>query len=61
MLVLRLLGALLIVVVGAAAVVYIVTKDRRWLRFARQSLVFGVVILLIFLALYALERLLLIL
>jgi hypothetical protein len=61
MLVLRLLGALLIVVVGVAAVVYIVTKDRRWLRFARQSLVFGLIILLIFLALYALERLLLIL
>lgn len=60
MLVLRILGALLIVVVGASLVVYVVTKDRRWARFARQTLLFGLVILLIFMALYALERLLLV-
>ena len=59
MLMLRILGALLIVVVGGALGVYVITKDRRWLRFARQSLLFGLVILLIFFALYALERLLL--
>ena len=58
MLVLRILGALLIVVVGASLVVYVVTKDRRWLRFARQTVLFGLVILLIFMALYVLERLL---
>lgn len=58
MLVLRILGALLIVVVGASLVVYVVTRDRRWLRFTRQTVMFGLVILLIFMALYALERLL---
>jgi hypothetical protein len=57
MLILRILGALLVVTVGASAAVYLVTKDRRWLRFSWQILKFGFVILLIFLALIALERL----
>lgn len=57
MLILRILGALLVVTVGASAAVYLVTKDRRWLRFSWQILKFGLVILLIFLALLALERL----
>jgi len=56
MLVLRILGALLIVVVGVSLVVYVVTRDRRWLRFVRQTVLFGLVILMIFMALYALER-----
>jgi len=56
MLVLRILGALLIVVVGVSLVVYVVTRDRRWLRFVRQIVLFGLVILMIFMALYALER-----
>ena len=57
MLVLRILGALLVITVGACAAVYLVTKDRRWVRFSWQILKFGVIILLIFLALLALERL----
>ena len=57
MLVLRIVGALLVVVVGISLVAYLVTKDRRWARFARQTLLFGAIILLIFLALYVLERL----
>ena len=57
MLVLRILGALLVITVGASAAVYLVTKDRRWLRFSWQILKFGVAIILIFLALLALERL----
>ena len=57
MLVLRILGALLVITVGASAAVYLVTKDRRWLRFCWQILKFGVIILLIFLSLLALERL----
>jgi hypothetical protein len=57
MLILRILGALLVVTVGASAAVYLVTKDRRWLRFSWQILKFGFVILLILLALIALERL----
>lgn len=56
MLVLRILGALLVIAVGASAAVYLVTKDRRWLRFSWQILKFGLIILLIFLALFTLER-----
>jgi hypothetical protein len=57
MLILRILGALLIITVGVSAAVYLVTKDRRWLRFSWQILKFGFIIILIFLALLALERL----
>ncbi len=56
MLILRILGALLIISVGASAAVYLVTKNRKWLRFSAQILVFGLIILLIFLALMLLER-----
>ena len=56
MLVLRMLGALLVIGVGASAAVYLVTKDLRWLRFSWQILKFGLTILLIFLVLFALER-----
>ena len=56
MLVLRMLGALLVIGVGASAAVYLVTKDRRWLRFSWQILKFGLIIVLIFLILFALER-----
>ena len=57
MLVLRILGALVVISVGASVAVYLVTKDRRWLRFSLQILKLCLIILLIFLALVALERL----
>lgn len=57
MLILRILGALLVITVGVSVAVYLVTKDRRWLRFSWQILKFGLIIILIFLALLALERL----
>ena len=56
MLILRILGALLVIAVGASAAVYLLTKDRRWLRFSWQILKFGLIILLIILALFAQER-----
>ena len=56
MLILRILGALLVIAVGASAAVYLLTKDRRWLRFSWQIVKFGLIILLIFLTLFALER-----
>jgi hypothetical protein len=56
----RILGALLIVIVGASLVVGFVTKDPRWKRFAWQTVRAGIIILLIFMALYALERLVLV-
>ena len=57
MLVLRILGALLVIVTGVSAALYLVTKDRRWLRFSWQIVKVGFIILLIFFALLALERL----
>ena len=56
MIVLRILGALLVIAIGASAAVYIVTKDRRWLRFCWQILKLSLAILFIFIALMALER-----
>lgn len=56
MLVLRILGALLVIGVGASIAVYLVTRDRRWLRFSWQLLKLGLIIILIFFALLALER-----
>ena len=56
MLVLRILGALLVIAVGASVAVYLVTRDRRWLQFSWQILKLGLIILLIFVVLFALER-----
>lgn len=57
MLVLRILGALLVIVIGVSVAFYLVTKDRRWLRFSWQVVKVGFIILLIFLALLVFERL----
>jgi hypothetical protein len=57
MLVLRIFGALLVITLGVSLVGYVLTRDRRWLRFAARGLVIGFVIALIFIVLYALERL----
>jgi uncharacterized membrane protein len=57
MLVLRIFGALLVITLGVSLVGYVLTRDRRWLRFAARGLVIGLVISLIFVVLYTLERL----
>ncbi|MEK6210487.1 MAG: hypothetical protein AABM64_09005 [Pseudomonadota bacterium] len=57
MLVLRIFGALLVITLGVSLVGYVVTRDRRWLRFTARALVIGFVIALISMILYALERL----
>ncbi len=57
MLVLRIFGALLVITLGVSMVGYVVTKDRRWLRFTVRASVVGFFTVLIFMALYALERL----
>ena len=57
MLVLRIFGALLVITLGVSLVGYVLTRDRRFLRFAVRVLAVGFVIILIFIALYAFERL----
>ena len=57
MFVLRIFGALLVITLGVSLVRYVLTRDRRFLRFAVRVLAIGFVIILIFMALYAIERL----
>lgn len=59
MLVLRIAGFLLLITVGGALAVYLLTRDRRWLRFAWQILKYGMVMACVVLAFMLFERLLL--
>ena len=61
MLVLRLVGALAAITVCVAFVLYVVTRDRRFLFFAWRVLQFAFVFLIAFMALYVLERVVLVL
>lgn len=58
-LVLRLAGFLVLLVVGASFVTYLITQDRRWLRFGWQTLKYSLVLTLIVVAFLVLERLVL--
>ena len=57
MLVLRIFGALLVITLGASLLGFLLTGDRKWLRFTVRVLLVGMVILLIFIILFVLERL----
>jgi hypothetical protein len=54
---LRVAGFLALIVIGASLVTYLVTKDRRWLRFGWQVLKYSLILTLIVVAFLALERL----
>lgn len=56
MLALRVIALLVVLTVGASVVTFLVTRDRRWLRFAFQAFKYGVVIALMIVGLLALER-----
>lgn len=56
---LRVIGFLVLIAIGASVVAFLVTKDRRWLRFGWQVLKYSVIVALIVLAFLALERLIL--
>jgi hypothetical protein len=57
MLVLRILGVVAILLIGGALVTFLVTRDRRWLRFAVQVLKYAVILALMIVGLIAVERL----
>ena len=59
MLVARLAGTLLVIALGATLVMFVATKDRKWLRIFGQLLGVGVVITMIFIGIYFFERFLL--
>lgn len=60
MLVLRLIGALALIGIVGALALYLFTRNRRYLTFAWRIFQFAFVFLLVFLALYLLERLVLV-
>lgn len=57
MLVLRLVGILVLITIVGALALYFFTRNRRYLTFAWRVFQFGVIFLLVFVTLYALERL----
>jgi len=58
LIVIRLLGFLAIATIGASLIAFVVTRNRRWLVFAMQVLRLSVVVGIVLVLLYALERLL---
>lgn len=60
MLVLRLIGILVLIAIIGSIALYIFTRNRRYLTIAWRVFQFAFVFLLIFLALYVLERLVLV-
>ena len=58
MLVLRIVGFLLLITIGGSLITYLLTRNRRYLTFARQVLKYGLVMACIVLAFMLLERLL---
>lgn len=60
MLVLRLVGILVLIAIAASIALYLFTRNRRFLTIARRIFQFAVIFLLIFMAFYVLERLVLV-
>ncbi len=60
MLILRLVGALVLIAIIGALALYVFTRNRRYLTLAWRIFQFAFVFLLVFLALYVLERLVLV-
>jgi uncharacterized membrane protein len=55
----RILGFIVLVVIGACGITYLVTRDRRWLRFGWQLTKYSVILALIVLVFVVLERVIL--
>ena len=60
MLIARILGVLLPITLGASLILFFITKDRKWLRIFGQVFIVGIVIVVIFIAIYFVERFLLV-
>lgn len=60
MLVLRLVGILVLIAIVGALALFLLTRNRRYLTFAWRVFQFAFVFLLVFMALYVLERLVLV-
>ena len=60
MLILRLVGALVVIAIVGSLVLYLFTRNRRFLAIAWRIFQFAFIFLLVFMALYVLERLVLV-
>lgn len=60
MFVLRLVGLLLLITIGASLLTYLLTRNRRYLTFSWQVLKYGMVMAIIVLAFMLFERLVLV-
>ena len=60
MFVLRVVGFLLLITIGASLVMYLLTRNRRYVTFAWQTLKYGMVVAIIVLAFMLLERVILV-
>jgi len=56
--IIRLIGILVLLAIGLALVLYLFTRNRRFLAIAWRIFQFAVVLLLVFMGLFVLERLL---
>jgi len=56
---LRVVGFLVLLAIGGSLLLYVVTHERRWLRFSWQVLKYSLIMVVIVLAFLALERLIL--
>ncbi len=56
MIVIRILGVLTLITIGASVLAWVITRNRRWLRFATQVLKLAVVTGIVLVLLYVLER-----
>ena len=56
---LRLAGFIVLIVIGAGFATYLITGDKRWLRFAWQVLKYSLLVAAVGLAFLALERVIL--
>jgi hypothetical protein len=59
-LVLRLVGILVLITIAGSIALYLFTRNRRFLAFAWRVFQFALIFLLVFMALYVLERLVLV-
>ena len=55
----RVIGFLVLIVIGCSVATYLITKDRRWLRFGWQLFKYSLILTFLVVAFLALERLVL--
>ena len=60
MLVLRILGFLLLITIGGGVLMFMLTRNRRYLTFTRQAIKYGIILTIVVLAFMVLERVVLV-